>query len=57
MYFTLQADTRICVPVPLYHCFGMVCGSLQNAVTGATCVYPSESFDPAACMKSIQDER
>ena len=35
----------------------MVCGSLQNAVTGATVVYPAESFDAAACLKSVQDER
>jgi fatty-acyl-CoA synthase len=48
---------RICIPVPLYHCFGMVMGNLAATSHGATMVYPSESFDPHAVMKTIQDER
>ena len=48
---------RICMPVPLYHCFGMVLGSLQTVVSGATCVYPSEGFNAEACLEAVQQER
>ncbi len=48
---------RVCVPVPLYHCFGMVMGNLACTSHGATIVYPSESFDAHAVMKTIQEER
>ena len=48
---------RVCVPVPLYHCFGMVMGNLACTSHGATIVYPSESFDAHAVMKTIEDER
>ena len=40
-----EAD-RICIPVPLYHCFGMVMGNLASLTLGATMVYPGEGFDP-----------
>ena len=48
---------RICIPVPLYHCFGMVMGNLAATSHGACMVYPAESFDPAAVLQAIQRER
>jgi fatty-acyl-CoA synthase len=48
---------RICVPVPLYHCFGMVMGNLGATTHGATIVYPEAAFDPAATLRAVQDER
>jgi fatty-acyl-CoA synthase len=50
-------EDRICVPVPLYHCFGCVIGTLVSMVTGATLVLPSPTFDPLATMQAIHDER
>jgi fatty-acyl-CoA synthase len=47
----------LCVPVPLYHCFGMVMSSLASTVTGGTMVYPSEGFDPQATLAAIHAER
>ncbi len=55
-FFCLQ-DTRICIPVPLYHCFGMVLGSLQCLAHGTTAVYPAPSFEPAASLQAVQEER
>jgi fatty-acyl-CoA synthase len=48
---------RVCIPVPFYHCFGMVIGNLACTSTGATIVVPSESFDPGETLKTLQDER
>ncbi|MDB5079016.1 MAG: AMP-binding protein [Chloroflexi bacterium] len=48
---------RICIPVPLYHCFGMVMGNLGCVTHGATMVYPSEAFDPLAVMQAVQEEK
>jgi len=48
---------RICVPVPLYHCFGMVMGNLAGVTCGATIVYPSAGFDPQATLAAIAQER
>ena len=48
---------RICVPVPLYHCFGMVMGNLGATTHGACIVYPEAAFDPAATMRAIEQER
>src|SRR5260370_26599063 len=48
---------RICVPVPLYHCFGSVAGTLLTLVTGATMILPCAAFDPLATMHAIQDEK
>jgi len=48
---------RVCIPVPLYHCFGMVMGNLGCTTHGATMVYPAPSFDPAATLRAVQDER
>ncbi len=48
---------RLCVPVPLYHCFGMVMGSLGCMSTASTMVFPGESFEPRATLQTLQDER
>jgi fatty-acyl-CoA synthase len=48
---------RICVPVPLYHCFGMVMGNLAGVTCGATIVYPSAGFDPEATLAAVAQER
>jgi len=53
----LQAGDRLCIPVPLYHCFGMVMGNLGCLTHGATMVYPSEAFDPAAVLATVEAER
>ena len=51
-----EAD-RLCIPVPLYHCFGMVMGNLACMAHGATMVYPSDAFDPLATLQAVADER
>jgi fatty-acyl-CoA synthase len=48
---------RVCVPVPLYHCFGMVLGNLACTTRAACIVYPAETFDPEATLTACQDER
>ena len=48
---------RICVPVPLYHCFGCVGGTLVCMLTGATMLLPAPTFDALATMQAIQEER
>jgi fatty-acyl-CoA synthase len=48
---------RLCIPVPLYHCFGCVMGTLMCAVYGAAMVFPAESFDPLAALEAVQAER
>jgi fatty-acyl-CoA synthase len=48
---------RVCVPVPFYHCFGMVYGSLGCVCRGACMVVPGESFDPLAVLEAVQAER
>jgi fatty-acyl-CoA synthase len=48
---------RVCVPVPLYHCFGMVIGNLACTSRGACIVYPAESFDPEATLEACASER
>ncbi|MGH8423854.1 MAG: AMP-binding protein, partial [Pseudomonas fluorescens] len=53
----LTSKDRICVPVPLYHCFGMVLGNLAAMTHGAMVVYPSESFDAEATLQAIEDDR
>lgn len=52
-----KKEHRICVQVPLYHCFGCVLGSLTGAHFGATCVFPSLGFDPEASVQAIEDEK
>ena len=53
----LGPGDRLCIPVPLYHCFGMVMGNLGCTTRGATMVYPAEAFDPGATLTAVQDER
>lgn len=48
---------RVCVPVPFYHCFGMVMGNLAATSHGACVVIPAPSFDPAATLRAVQQER
>ena len=52
-----RAGDRLCIPVPLYHCFGMVMSVLACAVTGGTMVFPSEGFDPLATLSGSRDDR
>jgi fatty-acyl-CoA synthase len=49
----LTAEDRLCIPVPLYHCFGMVLGVLCCTAVGATMVFPGESFDAEATLAAI----
>jgi fatty-acyl-CoA synthase len=51
-----EAD-RVCLPVPLYHCFGMVMGNLGATNYGAAMVYPAETFDPEATLRACAEER
>lgn len=53
----LTPDDRLCIPVPLYHCFGMVMGNLACVTHGCAMVYPSEAFDPLAVLQAVQNER
>ena len=48
---------RVCIPVPFYHCFGMVLGNLACTTHGATMVIPAEAFDPVLTMQTVQEER
>ncbi|QSX39431.1 AMP-binding protein [Shewanella cyperi] len=48
---------KLCIPVPLYHCFGMVLGNLVCLAKGATAVFPGDAFDPATTLQLVQDER
>ena len=50
-------DDRLCIPVPFYHCFGMVMGNLGCTTHGSCMVIPAPAFDPAATLKAVQDER
>ncbi len=53
----LTKDDRMAIPVPLYHCFGMVMGNLGCLTHGATMVYPSPVFDPAETLQAVQEEK
>ena len=55
MHFT--ADDILCIPVPMYHCFGMVLGTLLCVAQGATMVLPCEVFDPEPVLQAVQDEK
>lgn len=48
---------RLIIPVPLYHCFGMVMGNLGCVTHGATMIYPSEGFDPASTLAAVEKEK
>ncbi len=51
------ADDRVCIPVPFYHCFGCVLGTITSVVYGAAMVIPAESFNPTATLDAIEKER
>ncbi|CAN5237623.1 AMP-binding protein [soil metagenome] len=53
----LTDQDRICIPVPLYHCFGMVLGNLACVTHGSAMIYPSEAFDPVAVLETVARER
>jgi fatty-acyl-CoA synthase len=53
----LAGNDRLCIPVPLYHCFGMVLGNLACVTHGAAMVFPGESFEPKAVLETVQAER
>ncbi|WP_197087471.1 AMP-binding protein [Bradyrhizobium sp. LTSP857] len=53
----IESGSRVCIPVPLYHCFGMVMGNLGCVTHAATMVYPSESFDPLRTLEAVEAER
>ena len=48
---------RLCVPVPLYHCFGMVLGNLACLQSGATVIYPDAAFSPETTLQTVEGER
>ena len=50
-------NDKVCIPVPLYHCFGMVMANLGCITHGATMVYPSEGFEPLAVLQTVQEEK
>jgi fatty-acyl-CoA synthase len=51
------AEDRLCIPVPFYHCFGMVMANLGCTTHGACMVIPAPAFDPAATLRAVQEER
>ena len=53
----LTEQDLVCIPVPLYHCFGMVMGNLACMTRGATMVYPADSFDPETVLKAVAEEK
>jgi len=50
-------NDRVCIPVPFYHCFGMVLGNMATVTHGACMVIPGEVFEPERTMKAVQDEK
>jgi fatty-acyl-CoA synthase len=52
----LTPEDRLCIPVPLYHCFGMVLGVLAAVTHGATMVFPAPVYDPLSTLQAVQDE-
>jgi fatty-acyl-CoA synthase len=53
----LTPDDRLCIPVPLYHCFGMVLGNLACLTHGSAIVYPNDGFDALSVLDTVQKER
>ncbi|MGB3734432.1 MAG: AMP-binding protein [Ilumatobacter sp.] len=53
----LEPGDRLCIPVPFYHCFGMVMGNLGCTSRGATMVIPGDAFEPAAVLRAVEQER
>ena len=54
---TFSEQDRLCIPVPLYHCFGMVMGVLGCATHGAAMIFPAEAFEPKSVLDACQAER
>ncbi|WP_176593625.1 AMP-binding protein [Sphingobium sp. EM0848] len=52
----LSAADRLCIPVPLYHCFGMVLGNMAALTSGAAMVYPGEAYDPKLVLEAVTAE-
>jgi fatty-acyl-CoA synthase len=52
-----SSEDRLVIPVPLYHCFGMVMGNLGCVTHGATMIYPGDGFDPESTLRAVSDER
>ena len=53
----LTERDKLCIPVPLYHCFGMVLGVLACVTSGATMVFPGEAFDAESTLATVEEER
>jgi len=53
----LTEKDRLCIPVPMYHCFGMVLGKLACVTRGAAAVFPADAFEPVAVLETVQEER
>ena len=53
----LSETDRLCIPVPMYHCFGMVLGKLACVTRGATAIFPDEAFEPGAVLETVETER
>src|SRR5207237_2934819 len=56
-YMRITEEDRACVPVPMFHCFGSVIGTMSAAVSGAACIFPAATFDPLATLEAIDSER
>jgi fatty-acyl-CoA synthase len=56
-YLRLSENDRICLPVPLFHCFGSVIGTTVAAVSGAACIFPAAAFDPIATLEAIDADQ
>ncbi|MDF3834611.1 AMP-binding protein [Cupriavidus basilensis] len=57
MAMRFSEQDKLCIPVPFYHCFGMVLAVLASVSTGACMVFPGEAFDPVATMAAVSEER
>ncbi|OUS16922.1 AMP-binding protein [Gammaproteobacteria bacterium 50_400_T64] len=53
----LTHEDKVCIPVPLYHCFGMVIGNLGCICHGATAVFPGEAFEPLSVLQAVAEEK
>ncbi|MFP5474213.1 MAG: AMP-binding protein, partial [Gammaproteobacteria bacterium] len=53
----LGPEDRLCIPVPMYHCFGMVLGNLACLTHGSAIVYPNDGFDPLLTLEAVQAEK
>ena len=53
----LTEQDRICIPVPMFHCFGCVMGAMTAAVSGAACIFPASTYDPLATLEAIDTDK